>query len=129
MEKKSLFSTGFFLLWTWEFNTPGGSWKDPIKQGLPVFHSVCPGVFLSCAWQPNFLGKKILPQKSPIYKCFFLIYWKVWSLTYTEFFLQWKFAVFLRKSHIWEKFCFWNVMFCFNILFRNILSQSDCRIF
>ena len=63
MEKKSLFSKEFFWLWTWESNTPGGSWKDPVKQSLPVFHSVCPGVFLSCAWQPIFLGKNILPQK------------------------------------------------------------------
>ena len=33
---------------------------------------------------------------------------KMWSLIFTEFILQYSdvlFAVFLHKSHIWEKFC------------------------
>ena len=53
------------------------------------------------------------------------IYWKIWSLIFTEFVLYWKlvlFAVFLHKSHIWEKFCPWEMG-------ENVLSQSDCRIF
>ena len=40
---------------------------------------------------------------------FFEIYQITWSLIFTEFVLQWNFlfiAVFLRKSHIWENFCF-----------------------
>ena len=36
--------------------------------------------------------------------------WKIWSLIFNKFFLQWKFilfAVFLHKSYIWEKSCSW----------------------
>ena len=55
----------------------------------------------------------------------FLIYWKVWSLIFTKFVLQWKlalFAVFWHKSHIWENFCSLDMG-------QIVLSQSDCRNF
>ena len=55
----------------------------------------------------------------------FWIYWKIWSLDFTEFILQYKyilFALFLYKSHIRENFCSWDMD-------QNIFNQSDCRIF
>ena len=55
----------------------------------------------------------------------FSIYWKIWSLIFTEFDLEWKFillAAFLHKSHTWENFCSWDMV-------QNVLTQSDCNIF
>ena len=75
--------------------------------------------FLNFSWQSGILRKNIFYSKNwkKIEKVdqnlakniVFFIYWKIWSLIFTEFVLQWKivlFTVFLRKSHIWEHFCF-----------------------
>ena len=74
-------------------------------------------------WQPDFPeirenGPKM--AKSMV----FWIYWKIFSLIFSEFVLQWifiLFAVFLHKSRIWKNFISWD-------LGQNVLSQSDCRI-
>ena len=56
---------------------------------------------------------------------FFLILRTIWSLIFPEFALWWKFMlffVFLHKSHIWEKCCFWDIG-------ENALSCWDYQIF
>ena len=54
---------------------------------------------------------------------FFWIYWKIWSiifLSYNIIFIL--VAIFLHKSHIWEKPCYWGIG-------QTALGQSEWRIF
>ena len=54
----------------------------------------------------------------------FWIYWKIWSLMFPEFDLYWNFilfAIFLHKSHIWEKSGS-------RSMGQNALGQSDCSV-
>ena len=66
--------------------------------------------------------KKILENGPKMgQKQVFFIYWEIWSLIFTEFFLWLKFilfTVFLHKYHIWENYCSWDMG-------QNVLNQSE----
>ena len=78
-----------------------------------------------CVTELDFSEKDFCPQNwenrpKMDQKKGFWIYWKISTLSFTEFVLQWKFilfAVFLNISHIWENFSF-------GYMDQNVLSQS-----
>ena len=124
--------------------TPGGSRKIPINSCQyfrpSVYPFVCPSTLLSVlsvwtfSW--NFIIRffkfwhgggnryEVVPYRVGISgRNFFWIYWKIWSLIFTEFVLQRKLMLFatLHKFHIWKKIS-WDMG-------QNVLSQSDCKVF
>ena len=82
-----------------------------------------------CMTEPDFPGNIFLPQKFGKWtqngsKTVFWIYWKIYSLIFSEFCLKinFIFAVFFHKSHTWEKSGSWDMD-------QDALDQSDCSMF